>query len=80
MAKIKPPSLDERLDQLLVSWETVSKNLRTLTPDEILVAIKREKARTEGPRAQVLFRLAQRFDNLKKNHRIQELVRIPEDA
>jgi hypothetical protein len=75
MTKAKTPmlSIAEKLEQLLVSWETVSLHLRSLEPDEVMQAIKAEKAREHGPRMNILFRLVQRYDSMTKNTRLQEL-------
>jgi hypothetical protein len=72
--EFKTFSLDKKLAALLTSWDATTKYLRLLTPDEILKALKHEKSRPDGPRMNILFRLAQRYDNATKSRRLQELI------
>jgi hypothetical protein len=65
---------DEKLEKVLASWDAVTKHLNILSSDEVLLAIKREKARPEGPRMNVLGRLAQRYVNMRKNQMVRELM------
>ena len=67
-------TLPKRIAFVLESWDTVTRHLRNLKPSEILNAVETEKNREGGPRMNVLFRLAQRYDMITKNERIQKLV------
>jgi len=64
----------EKIDRVLQGWDTVIKYLKDLTPEEVLLALKHEKARAGGPRYNILFRLAQRYDAATKGERIKKLL------
>jgi hypothetical protein len=64
----------EKIKRVLHSWDGTTKYLRSLSPDEVLLAIKQEKGRDNGPRLNILFRLAQRHDTITKTIRIQKLL------
>jgi hypothetical protein len=72
--ELKALPVEQRIARVLESWDTTTKYLRYLSPEQILKAIGLERARAEGSRMNILFRLAQRYDNVTKHKRLKKLI------
>lgn len=56
-----------KVDEALRSWARMIKTIGQLNEEELLVAIKREKARTPQPRVDMVRRLVARLQKRRKD-------------
>ena len=63
-----------KVDEALRSWARMIKTIGQLNEEELLVAIKREKARTPQPRVDMVRRLVARLQKRRKDEERARLM------